>query len=45
VVLLTGGIVDWRQEGKKKCYFLKNPGLVESILSLFKEDNIYDSSR
>ena len=44
-ILKLSGIVDWRQEGKKKCYFLKNPGLVKGILSLFREDNIYGFGR
>jgi len=37
-ILKMHGIVDWRQEGKRKCYFLKNPKLIKKLLeSLPKE--------
>ncbi len=31
-VLKANGIVDWNQDGKRKCYFLKDPKLMEDIL-------------
>ncbi len=31
-VLKSNGIVDWHQEGRRKCYFLKNPQLIRYIL-------------
>ena len=40
-VLKSCGIVDWRQEGKKKCYFLKIPQLMKYILNALKKDNIH----
>ena len=42
-ILKLSGIVDWRQEGKKKCYFLKKPELVRDILALLKKDKIFKS--
>jgi DNA-binding transcriptional ArsR family regulator len=36
-VLKAAGIVDWHQEGKRKCYFLKNPALLKKILNALKE--------
>jgi len=36
-VLKTGGIVDWHQEGKRKCYFLVNPQVIKNILNTLKE--------
>ena len=35
--LRLNGIVDWHQEGKRKCYFLKNPQLIENIFKALKE--------
>ena len=35
--LRLNGIVDWRQEGKRKCYFLKNPQLIKDILETMKK--------
>ena len=40
-VLKSHGIVDWRQEGKKKCYYLKNHGLMKYILNALKKDKIH----
>jgi len=34
--LRLNGIVDWHQEGKRKCYFLKNPQLIKDILKAIK---------
>ncbi len=34
-VLRSRGIVDWHQKGNMKCYFLKNPTLVKSIIGKF----------
>ena len=34
--LRLNGIVDWRQEGKRKCYFLKNPQVIKDILKAVK---------
>ncbi len=34
--LRLNGIVDWHQEGKRKCYFLKNPQLIKDILKALK---------
>jgi DNA-binding transcriptional ArsR family regulator len=36
-VLKTSGIVDWHQEGKRKCYFLKNPRLLKDILKTLRK--------
>jgi len=35
-LLRLNGIVDWCQEGKRKCYFLKNPQLIKDILKALK---------
>ena len=35
-LLRLNGIVDWHQEGKRKCYFLKNPKLIKDILKAIK---------
>jgi DNA-binding transcriptional ArsR family regulator len=34
-VLKAKGVVDWHQEGKRKCYFLTNPELIRNILKEF----------
>ena len=34
--LRLNGIVDWRQKGKRKCYFLKNPQIIKDILKAVK---------
>ena len=34
--LRLNGIVDWHQEGKRKCYFLKNPQLIKDILKAIR---------
>ncbi len=39
-VLKSGGIVDWHREGKRKCYFLKNPRLMDDILSALKKNKM-----
>jgi DNA-binding transcriptional ArsR family regulator len=31
-VLKAAGIVDWKQEGKRKCYFLRNSSRFKEIL-------------
>jgi len=36
-VLKTSGIVDWHQEGKRKCYFLINPQVIKNILDTLKK--------
>ena len=36
-LLRLNDIVDWHQEGKRKCYFLKNPQLVKDILKVLKK--------
>jgi len=36
-VLKAGDIVDWRQEGKRKCYFLKDPQVMKDILNVLKK--------
>jgi DNA-binding transcriptional ArsR family regulator len=36
-VLKGGGIVDWHQEGKRKCYFLVNPQVIKNILDTLKK--------
>ena len=36
-LLRLNDIVDWRQEGKRKCYFLKNPKLIKNIFDVFKK--------
>ena len=39
-VLKAGDIVDWQQEGKRKCYFLKKPLVIKDILRALKRDKI-----
>jgi DNA-binding transcriptional ArsR family regulator len=39
-VLKASGIVDWRQEGKRKCYFLRNSQAIEDILNALKKNKI-----
>lgn len=36
-VLKANGIVDWHQDGKRKCYFLRNPVLIRNILKMVKK--------
>jgi len=36
-LLRLNSIVDWHQEGKRKCYFLKNPQLVKDILKVLRK--------
>jgi DNA-binding transcriptional ArsR family regulator len=40
-VLKASGIVDWNQEGKRKCYFLKNPLLIKDIQKALKKNKIH----
>lgn len=35
-VLKASGIVDWHQDGKKKCYFLTKPLVIKNILKVFR---------
>jgi len=35
LILRTNGIVDWKQTGMRKCYYLKNPKLIKKILKEF----------
>ena len=35
-LLRLNSIVDWHQEGKRKCYFLKNPQRIKDILKALK---------
>ena len=39
-VLKTSAIVDWHQEGKRKCYFLRNPEMIKDILSAIKKGKV-----
>jgi DNA-binding transcriptional ArsR family regulator len=39
-VLKASGIVDWHQEGKRKCYFLRNSQAIEDILNALKKNKI-----
>jgi len=36
--LRSNDIVDWRQKGKRKCYFLKNPQLIKDIFDVLKKN-------
>ena len=36
-LLRLNGIVDYHQDGKMKCYFLKNPQLIKDLLKVFKK--------
>ena len=36
-ILKANGVVGWNQEGKKKCYFLKNHRLIKSIVKKFEK--------
>jgi len=36
-LLKLNGIVDWRQEGKRKCYYLKNRRLIKSIIKTLEK--------
>jgi len=35
-ILKANDIVDWIQQGKRKCYFLENPQLIKDILKAIK---------
>jgi len=36
-LLRLNGIVNWHQEGKRKCYFLKNPQLIKDVLKVLTQ--------
>jgi len=36
-LLKLTGVVDWQQEGRRRCYFLKDPKLIKKILELLKK--------
>ena len=38
--LRSNDIVDWCQEGKRKCYFLKNPQLIKDIFDILKKNKL-----
>ncbi len=38
--LRLNDIVDWCQEGKRKCYFLKNPQLIKDIFDVLKKNKL-----
>ena len=38
--LRSNDIVDWCQEGKRKCYFLKNPQLIKDIFDVLKKNKL-----
>ena len=38
--LRSNDIVDWCQDGKRKCYFLKNPQLIRDILNVLKRNKL-----
>jgi DNA-binding transcriptional ArsR family regulator len=40
-VLKANGIVDWHQEGKRKCYFLINPLLIKDIQKALEKNKIH----
>ena len=37
-VLKASDVVDWIQQGKRRCYFLKNPQLIKDILKAIKNE-------
>ena len=39
-LLRSNGIVDWCQEGKRKCYFLKNPKFIKDFLDVLKKNKL-----
>ena len=39
-LLRSNDIVDWCQEGKRKCYFLKNPQLIKDIFAVLKKNKL-----
>ena len=39
-LLRSNDIVDWCQEGKRKCYFLKNPELIKGIFDVLKKNKL-----
>ena len=41
-LLKLNGIVEWGQEGKRKCYFLRNPQLMRDILKALKKNRFYN---
>jgi DNA-binding transcriptional ArsR family regulator len=32
-------IVDYKQDGNKKCYYLRNPKLIKKLLNIMKEED------
>jgi len=42
-LLRLNKIVDWHQEGKRKCYFLVNPRLIKSVLNKLEKNQLSDS--
>lgn len=36
-ILRSAGLIDYSQEGKKRCYYLKRPEVVERILNCIKK--------
>ena len=38
--LRSNDIVDWCQDGKRKCYFLKNPQLIKDIFDILKKHKL-----
>jgi len=39
-ILRSNDIVDWCQEGKRKCYFLKNPQFIKDFLDVLKKNKL-----
>ena len=39
-LLRSNDIVDWCQDGKRKCYFLKNPQLIKDIFDILKKHKL-----
>ena len=40
LLLKFNGIVDWRQEGRMKCYFLRSPQLIKDILKVLEKNKL-----
>ncbi|MDP8234130.1 MAG: metalloregulator ArsR/SmtB family transcription factor [Candidatus Saelkia tenebricola] len=41
-LLRFNDIVDWCQEGKRKCYFLKNTQLIKDIFKVLEKNKFYN---
>ncbi|MDD3296991.1 MAG: metalloregulator ArsR/SmtB family transcription factor [Candidatus Omnitrophica bacterium] len=39
-VLKTSGIVNWQQEGKRRCYFLMDPQVIKGILNVLEKTKL-----